>query len=410
MLKRTVLTIGTIAVVTLSSALFTDAVHAQQTLDEVNAKQQEVKSKLSKAESQIADILYEIKEVNDELARLQSALEQNQAQIEKTEKEIDALQEEIDALNEKIEQRNEKLKERLAAYQENGGNIQFIEVLLGAKDPFEFLSRVDAVTTITNADLELIEDNERDKATVEEKLAEQEELVAELEAQKETINDQKEQEEASKKKLKEKEDKLQSQKANLESESSDLATLESEIRAEMEAAAAAAAAAVAQSTSDNVANDTGSSNTNNGNATSNNVSNSGNSSNSNSGNVSVPTPAPSGGGGGPISKGRSVIGTPYVWGGAQPGGFDCSGFISWAHGMGRQTTDSLKNMGTKVDASNMQPGDLVFFDTYKTNGHVGIYTGGGKFLAANSSRGVEEVSMTSGYWAGVFKGHVRRVN
>lgn len=52
---------------------------------------------------------------------------------------------------------------------------------------------------------------------------------------------------------------------------------------------------------------------------------------------------------------------------------------------------------------------MVFFDTYKKDGHVGIYVGNGKFIGAQSSTGVAEVDMTKGYWKEKFSGHVRRV-
>lgn len=395
-MKRKILTIGAVAVVTLSSAFFAESAHAQpSSLQEVNAKQQEVKSKLSKAESQIADILYEIKEINEEISRLQAALEQNKEQMDKTQKKISKLEEEIDVLNERIEIRNNKLKERLSAYQENGGNIKFIEVLFGAKDPFEFISRVDAVTTITNADLELIEENERDKAVVEEKLEEQEILANELEEQQETINAQKEQEEASKAKLKKKEEKVKKEKAKLQSESSDLAALEAEIRASF-------VPVVAQASS-------GASNNGSATASNNNSSSNGN---SNSTQVSKPV-AYTGGGGSAISAGRQFIGrSSYSYGSKNPGAglFDCSGFVQWAYeqeGVSLpRTARAMSGVGTKVSLSEAKPGDLVFF---RGGGHVGIYLGGGKFLGSQNSTGVAVADMNSGYWKNNFDGVVRRV-
>lgn len=74
------------------------------------------------------------------------------------------------------------------------------------------------------------------------------------------------------------------------------------------------------------------------------------------------------------------------------------------------TTETLKNKGTGVQGlENAQPGDLVFFDTYKSNGHVGIYLGDGKFLGAQSSTGVAVADMNSGYWKEKFNGNIRRV-
>ncbi|MEI2471359.1 C40 family peptidase, partial [Peribacillus frigoritolerans] len=74
------------------------------------------------------------------------------------------------------------------------------------------------------------------------------------------------------------------------------------------------------------------------------------------------------------------------------------------------STDALKNAGRQVSDSQKQPGDLVFFNTYKTDGHVGIYVGGGKFIGSQSSTGVAIANMDSGYWAGVYNGRVVRVN
>ncbi len=69
-----------------------------------------------------------------------------------------------------------------------------------------------------------------------------------------------------------------------------------------------------------------------------------------------------------------------------------------------------KSAGRQVSASEMQPGDLVFFDTYKNDGHVGIYIGGGQFIGSQSSTGVAIANMSSGYWKDVFNGRVVRVH
>jgi hypothetical protein len=58
----------------------------------------------------------------------------------------------------------------------------------------------------------------------------------------------------------------------------------------------------------------------------------------------------------------------------------------------------------------MQPGDIVFFDTYKKNGHVGIYVGNGKFIGSQSKTGVAIADMSSGYFKKKFNGVVRRVS
>ena len=109
----------------------------------------------------------------------------------------------------------------------------------------------------------------------------------------------------------------------------------------------------------------------------------------------------------------------YVFGGGrtstdiQNGRFDCSGFTRWAFSqvgisLGA-STDAQKNAGRQVPVSDMRPGDLVFFNTYKVDGHVGIYLGGGQFLGAQGSTGVAVANMNSGYWKNNFNGRVVRV-
>lgn len=60
--------------------------------------------------------------------------------------------------------------------------------------------------------------------------------------------------------------------------------------------------------------------------------------------------------------------------------------------------------------SRMKQGDIVWFNTVGSDGHVGIYVGNGNVVACNTSNGVAEFSLTSKYWWGVFKGHVARYN
>ena len=76
------------------------------------------------------------------------------------------------------------------------------------------------------------------------------------------------------------------------------------------------------------------------------------------------------------------IGTPYVWGGTTPDGFDCSGFTSYVYRNAAgieitRTTGSQMGQGVAVSYNDLQVGDLVF--TYD-GGHVGIYVGGGSYI------------------------------
>ena len=108
--------------------------------------------------------------------------------------------------------------------------------------------------------------------------------------------------------------------------------------------------------------------------------------------------------------GLALRGVPYRNGGADPSGFDCSGFIWYVfaqHGIAipRTVTEQFQ-FGTKVAADRLTPGDVVFFRTAgSTVSHVGLVIGGDEFVHAPSSRGEVRVErLGSNYWAPRFAG------
>jgi cell wall-associated NlpC family hydrolase len=112
--------------------------------------------------------------------------------------------------------------------------------------------------------------------------------------------------------------------------------------------------------------------------------------------VSVAPPARFGG---VVGIAMQYLGTPYVWGGASPGGFDCSGFVMYVYSQVGVYLPHLAagqyNYGTPVSQDELQPGDLVFFDGL---GHVGIYIGGGQFIHAPHTGDVVKISSLSDSW------------
>jgi cell wall-associated NlpC family hydrolase len=88
---------------------------------------------------------------------------------------------------------------------------------------------------------------------------------------------------------------------------------------------------------------------------------------------------------------RKQLGAPYVYGGASPSGFDCSGLVMWVYGrLGLSlphNAAALYGIGRPVSRSALRPGDLLFFSGL---GHVGLYVGHGRMIhAPQSGRSVE---------------------
>jgi cell wall-associated NlpC family hydrolase len=110
---------------------------------------------------------------------------------------------------------------------------------------------------------------------------------------------------------------------------------------------------------------------------------------------------------------QNFIGTPYVWGGSSPRGFDCSGFVEYTYQhygihLGHSSYGQF-NQGTSVSRGNLSAGDLVFFDANGPGAsHVGIYLGGGQFISAAGSS-VRIDSLSSAYWGGHYVG-ARRIH
>ena len=98
-----------------------------------------------------------------------------------------------------------------------------------------------------------------------------------------------------------------------------------------------------------------------------------------------------------VSVAMQYLGTPYVWGGESPSGFDCSGLTKYAYaavGVGlSHFTGAQWNEGVRVPADQLLPGDLVF---YRPDlGHMGMYIGGGQYIHAPQTGDVVKISSMS---------------
>ena len=129
--------------------------------------------------------------------------------------------------------------------------------------------------------------------------------------------------------------------------------------------------------------------------------------------VQVDASAASSGTGSQISQyALQYVGSPYVYGGSSPSGFDCSGFTTYVmkhfgYSINRTASGQMDN-GVSVSKGQLQPGDLVFFNngnSSKRATHVGIYIGGGEFVhASTSTTGVIISDLNSSYYSSTYVG------
>jgi cell wall-associated NlpC family hydrolase len=118
-----------------------------------------------------------------------------------------------------------------------------------------------------------------------------------------------------------------------------------------------------------------------------------------------------------LDKAMDMLGIPYRRGGTSPeAGFDCSGFVShvFREGIGLvlpRSSNELSKSGNTVDRNELQPGDLVFFNTMRRAfSHVGIYLGNGQFIHAPRAGGrVRVEDIRDSYWSKRYNG-ARRVD
>ena len=407
MLKKKLMVINTTILLGLGS-LTVPAIHANATQQtSVEQQKSSLQSQISDAKVKIAEAQNKIEKLNAQINRVNKAIEENnqliketKSKMKETEKEIAALEKEIKELEDKIEKRNNILKERARTFQENGGSVDYIEVLLGSESFKDFVDRVGAVATIMEADQDLIASNEKDKNELEEKQDSVETKYNKLkdmkldleEMQKQNVA-QKDKNEQDKNDLEKQQQSFEKEKAQLEQKFGSLNIQDPEIKKIVKEKEE-------ESLNKLVASTVGTSSSKSTIGSKKEVKASGSKSKA-------------------ITAGYKYIGnSTYKFGGGRTasdvanGLFDCSGFVSWAYSQAGYSipasTDALKNSGTRVSVNDIQPGDLVFFNTYKTDGHVGIYVGNGQFIGSQSSTGVAIASMNSGYWKSTFNGRVVR--
>ncbi|WPC44563.1 NlpC/P60 family protein [Clostridium sp. JS66] len=284
--------------------------------------------------SQDGNVNVNIEKLDNDIQNALVKLDSNNKEITKTSNDIKSLEQQIKNNDNDITQHKDILKKRVRAAYINGSD-GYIEMILDSKDFSDFLSRMEAIKTIVAFDNKTIA----------------------------SLNDKKGKMETEKKNLSEKSTKLLSLKSDTEKK---IAKLNSDKDAAKKLAAQSqqtqglyASAAVSKASLSRGAS------------------------------VSLGSNAV-------VNYAYSFIGTPYVWGGTSPSGFDCSGFTQYVYahfgvGLGRTTYEQI-NDGSTVSRDQLQPGDLVLFGTSSNPHHVGIYVGNGMYIHAPQTGDVVKVS------------------
>lgn len=387
-----VVIVSTVLAGTLVAPIATFADNYDSQIEQKNSEINDLKSKQSEAQSQIDSLESSINKINkkaDELLKEQSTLREETVQLQK----------DIEVLTERIAKREEAIRNQARDVQVNNQSSVYVKALLDATSFTDALGRLKAMTTIVNANNDLVNQQKADKKAVEDKKAENEAKQEEIAKNQATLEEQKGTLEAKQADLNVLKASLAEQQATKESEKQALAEQKAVFEAEQkrvreqqaQAAAVQQAAQQAQATGSTSTNNASSSSSSSSQASSSN-STSSNTSSSNAGvsNVvspSTPAPAPSGNGSAIVAEAYKHIGKPYVWGAKGPNSFDCSGFTRYVYLQvtGRDIggwTVPQEGAGTVIPVSQAQPGDLYFWGSRGSSYHVAIALGGGSYIHA----------------------------
>ncbi|MBT2734940.1 C40 family peptidase [Bacillus sp. ISL-7] len=396
-MKKKLFALCTTIIMGLGSVFLLPVVNAKAdnpTIKSIEEQRSGLQTDITKANQEISQVQDELTKLSEQIKRVDEAIKDNNKMIFQTEEKVKAsqskvkvLQQEVMDIQERINKRNEIIKKRALSLQASGGKVSYIDVILGASNFSDFVGRLGAVSTLVEADQDLVTKQIKDQKEVQmkqssvvKKLNDLQNMKTELVGMQAQIIEQKVQNDALKEELKLKEQEKLTVMADLQMQDGTLASKEAQIKS-----------VTSKDENTEPVNI----------------------------NVSIPTTTNEVHNI-VIHAGDKYIGNSvYVFGGGRNsydvanGRFDCSGFVAWAF---RQAgikvgahTDILKNTGTRVSMSEARPGDLVFFDTYKIDGHVGIYLGGGKFIGSQSSTGIAIADLTGGYYKKKFNGRVMRI-
>ncbi|PHC42056.1 N-acetylmuramoyl-L-alanine amidase [Bacillus toyonensis] len=408
---------------------------AEDNISDVKSQINTQNDTLHKQQQERDELQKQMNELNKTIQGLDKSVQENASKLDETTKKvadteqlIEKKNKDIAELQTKIAKREELLRKRLVALQEQPNTNVVTEVLVNSKNVADLVDRLTSVSKILESDEDIMKTQQEDQAnvkkdvaTVKEKQKELKEAQAQIETAKKELDAEKAKKETAVNDLSGKMDTVVTTMTSTEDQLKELEkqALQLQRMAEQEAQAKAAQEAAAQKQAEQAAKEVQ--------APAQQVAPANNGGQAQKEEPKQeapkqeapkqetpkqekkqPEPAPASNAGGVIGKAQQYLGMPYVWGSASPskGGFDCSGFISYIFGVGRQDVNGYWNSVSKV--SSPQPGDLVFFQgTYKAGpSHIGIYVGNGQMIHA-SDKGIAYGDINSSYNKKHFLGYGR---
>ncbi|MGM9902082.1 MAG: NlpC/P60 family protein [Latilactobacillus sakei] len=350
--------------------------------------------------TKLNDAQNKVSEINSQVSNKVIAIDDAKANIKSTDQQIVALDQSIEKAKAEVQARKSVMKKQAVSLQKEAGNSVsgnvYVDFIVNSDNFSDMMSRASVVGKLNQASKEAmtaVSDSESTLATLkttqETKKADLVKTKSQLEADQAKLVTLKDDAEKEQKRFETEVEGHKTQLANLQSQldSQTAAAVEAaKQQAEADKAAKAEApktATKSESTSSDIKNESSDKakiesvlNNNTGATTPSNNSNS----------ASKATTKPVANTGSLVSNALQFIGTPYAWGGAQPGGFDCSGLVMYAAKMAGislpRTSQAQSKLGTQVSLSELQPGDLVFWGGVGSAHHVGIYIGNGSYVHA----------------------------